>query len=163
MSLSLFWENIFKKDRQVWTIQEALKKNIVFKDLTPREINQIQNITHLRSYTASEAIFKQGEVGVGMYIISKGSVDIVYDDNRIATLKEDDFFGELALVEERGVRTATAIAKEDTQVIGFFKPDLIQIMNQTPEIGVKILFRVAQVIGTRLHETTALVKSQQRN
>jgi len=163
MSLSLFWENIFKKDRQVWTIQEALKKNIVFKDLTPREINQIQNITHLRSYTASEAIFKQGEVGVGMYIISKGSVDIVYDDNRIATLKEDDFFGELALVEERGVRTATAIAKEDTQVIGFFKPDLIQIMNQTPEIGVKILFRVAQVIGTRLHETTAPVKSQQRN
>ena len=163
MSVSLFWENIFKKDRQVWTIQEALKKNIVFKDLTPREINQIQNITHLRSYTASEAIFKQGEVGVGMYIISKGSVDIVYDDNRIATLKEDDFFGELALVEERGVRTATAIAKEDTQVIGFFKPDLIQIMNQTPEIGVKILFRVAQVIGTRLHETTALVKSQQRN
>jgi len=163
MSLSLFWENIFKKDRQVWTIQEALKKNIVFKDLTPREINQIQNITHLRSYTASEAIFKQGEVGVGMYIISKGSVDIVYDDNRITTLKEDDFFGELALVEERGIRTATAIAKEDTQVIGFFKPDLIQIMNQTPEIGVKILFRVAQVIGTRLHETTALVKSQQRN
>lgn len=163
MSLSLFWENIFKKDRQVWTIQEALKKNIVFKDLTPREINQIQNITHLRSYSASEAIFKQGEVGVGMYIISKGSVDIIYDDNRITTLKEDDFFGELALVEERGIRTATAIAKEDTQVIGFFKPDLIQIMNQTPEIGVKILFRVGQVIGTRLHETTALVKSQQRN
>jgi CRP/FNR family cyclic AMP-dependent transcriptional regulator len=163
MSLSLFWENIFKKDRHVWTIQETLKKNIVFKDLTPREINQIQNITHLRSYTASEAIFKQGEVGVGMYIISKGSVDIVYDDNRITTLKEDDFFGELALVEERGIRTATAIAKEDTQVIGFFKPDLIQIMNQTPEIGVKILFRVAQVIGTRLHETTVLVKSQQRN
>jgi hypothetical protein len=35
-------------------------------------------------------------------------------------------------------------------------------MNQTPETGVKILFRVAQVIGERLHETTALVKNQQR-
>lgn len=163
MSLSLFWDNIFKKDRRVWTIQEALKKNIVFKDLAPREINQIQAITHVRSYHPGEPIFKQGEVGVGMYIISKGSVEIMYDDNRITTLKEDDFFGELALVEERGIRTATAIAKDDTQLIGFFKPDLIQIMNQTPEIGVKILFRVAQVIGTRLHETTALVKTQQRN
>lgn len=163
MSLSLYWENIFKKDRRVWSIQEALKKNIIFKDLAPREINQIQAITHLRSYNTSEAIFKQGEVGVGMYIISTGSVDIIYDDNRITTLKEDDFFGELALVEEHGVRTATAVAKEDTQLIGFFKPDLIQIMNQTPEIGVKILFRVAQVLGTRLHETTALVKTQQRN
>lgn len=163
MSLALYWENIFKKDRRDWTVQEALKKNIVFKDLTPREINQVQPITHLRSYNTSEAIFKQGEVGVGMYIITKGSVDIIHDDNRITTLKEDDFFGELALVEERGVRTATAVAKEDTQLIGFFKPDLIQIMNQTPEIGVKILFRVAQVVGTRLHETTALVKTQQRN
>ncbi|MBL7554808.1 MAG: cyclic nucleotide-binding domain-containing protein [Bdellovibrionaceae bacterium] len=163
MSLSLFWDNIFKKDRRVWTIQEALKKNIVFKDLAPREINQIQVITHVRSYSPGEPIFKQGEVGVGMYIISKGSVEIIYDENRITTLKEDDFFGELALVEERGIRTATAIAKDDTQLIGFFKPDLIQIMNQTPEIGVKILFRVAQVIGTRLHETTALVKTQQRN
>lgn len=162
MSLSIYWENIFKKDRRIWTIQEALKKNIVFRDLAPKDISIIQNITHTRSYNATEAIFKQGEVGVGMYIITKGSVDIIYDDNRITTLKEDDFFGELALVEERGIRTATAIAKEDTQVIGFFKPDLIQLMNQQPEIGVKILFRVAQVIGTRLHETTNLVKAQQR-
>jgi CRP/FNR family transcriptional regulator, cyclic AMP receptor protein len=162
MSLSIFWENIFKKDRRVWSIQEALKKNVVFKDLNPREINLIQSITHIRNYQAGEAVFKQGEVGVGMYIISKGSVDIIYDDNRITTLWEGDFFGELALVEERGVRTATAVAKEDTQVIGFFKPDLISLMNQTPETGVKILFRVAQVIGERLHETTALVKNQQR-
>jgi CRP-like cAMP-binding protein len=161
--LTLFWENIFKKDRREWTIQEALKKNIVFQDLSLKEINIIQNITHVRRYSATEAIFKQGEVGVGMYIISKGSVEIIYDDSRITTLKEDDFFGELALVEERGIRMATAIAKEDTQVIGFFKPDLIQLMNQQPEIGVKILFRVAQVLGARLHEITALVKIKQRN
>ncbi len=74
-----------------------------------------------------------------MYIISRGSVDIIYEDNRITTLKTDDFFGEIVLVEDRGVRTATAMAKEDTQLIGFFKPDLIQIMNQQPEIGVKNL------------------------
>jgi signal-transduction protein with cAMP-binding, CBS, and nucleotidyltransferase domain len=73
MSLSIFWENIFKKDRRVWSIQEALKKNVVFKDLNPREINLIQSITHIRNYQAGEAVFKQGEVGVGMYIISKGS------------------------------------------------------------------------------------------
>lgn len=163
MSLSVFWDNIFKKDRRVRSITEALKKNIIFKDLSNKEVNLIQSITHFRSFHPGEIIFNQGEVGVGMYIISKGSVDIIYDESRITTLNEDDFFGELALVEEHGTRTATAVVKEDTELIGFFKPDLIQIMGQQPEVGVKILFRVAQVIGTRLHETSDLVKSLQRN
>ena len=163
MSLSIYWDNIFKKDRGVGSINDALARNIMFKDLSRTEVALVQSITHLRNYHPGEVIFKQSEVGVGMYIISKGSVDINYEENRITTLKEDDFFGELALVEERGIRIATATAKEDSQLIGFFKPDLTQIMNQHPDIGVKILFRVSQVIAARLHEATNLVKTLQRN
>ncbi len=163
MNISVYWDNIFKKDRSAWSINDALAKNIIFKDLSRKEVALIQSITHLRNYHPGEVIFKQGEVGVGMYIISKGSVDIVYEENRITTLKEDDFFGELALVEEHGKRIATATAKEESQLIGFFKPDLIQIMSQHPDVGVKILFRISQVIGARLHEAAKLVKSLQRN
>lgn len=163
MSLNIYWENLFRKDRKQLTILEALKKNILFKDLSLGELKLVQNIIHFRYYNPNEIVFKQGDVGVGMYIIIRGSVDIIYDDKHITTLKEDEFFGELALVEDHGIRTATALVKEDTQLLGFFKPDLLEITHRSPEIGVKILFRVAQVLGMRLHETTALVRTLRRD
>lgn len=163
MSFNIYWENIFKKDRKLLTVIDALKKNILFKDLSLGELRLVQNIIHFRHYSPNELVFKQGDVGVGMYIIIRGSVDIIYDDNHITTLKEDDFFGELALVEEHGQRTATALVKEETQLLGFFKPDLLEITHRSPEIGVKILFRIAQVLGIRLHETTALVRTLRRD
>lgn len=162
MSVNYYWENIFKKDRKQLTVIETLKKNILFKDLSVSEIKLVQNIIHFRKYSQGEMVFKQGDVGVGMYIIISGAVDVIYDEKYITTLKEDDFFGELALVEEHGLRTASALIKEDSQLLGFFKPDLLEITHQSPEIGVKILFRIAQVLGLRLHETTALVRTLRR-
>lgn len=163
MSINFYWENIFNKDRQQVTVLEALHKNILFKDLSLGELRLVQNIIHARNYNANEMVFKQGDVGVGMYIIIRGSVDIIYDDKHITTLKEGEFFGELALVEDHGIRTASALVKEETQLLGFFKPDMMEITHRNPEIGVKILFRVAQVLGIRLHETTALVRTLRRD
>ncbi|MCB0369256.1 MAG: cyclic nucleotide-binding domain-containing protein [Bdellovibrionales bacterium] len=163
MSLSVYWENIFNRDRKQLTIQETLKKNILFKDLSLGELKLVQNIIHFRQYSQNEFVFKQGDVGVGMYIIINGSVDIIYDRNHITTLKEDDFFGELALVEDHGKRTASALVKEESQLLGFFKPDLLEITHRNPEIGVKILFRIAQVLGLRMHETTALIRTLRRD
>ena len=47
-----------------------------------------------------------------------------------------------------------AIAGEDTSLIGFFKPDLLDILERRPAVGVKIALRLGEVIGRRLKETT---------
>ena len=145
----------------------ALKANILFKDLSAKELTFVQNILHLRKYQSGESVFKQGEVGVGMYIIVKGNVEIYLTDTKaaskdlqdvfITTLTEGDFFGELSLVEEDGIRTASAICKEECWLIGFFKPDLMEILERNPATGVKIVYRLAEVLGHRLKETTEKV------
>ncbi len=163
--MNFLWENIFKRFEKEQSILSVLSKNILFRNLNKRELRFIEKIVHIRKYRAREVIFRQNENGVGMYIIVKGKVDIsVIDDILversqekdvvITRLEAGDFFGELSLVEDSGRRSATSIAAEDTVLIGFFKPDLLEILERSPSTGVKVVFRLAEVLGRRLKETT---------
>lgn len=165
--VNALWENVFKKSDSddIWS---ALNKNILFHDLSRKELKFVRDIVHVREYRPGEKVFSQGEVGVGMYIIVRGMINIVVEDlsNQkterkrdipITRLSDGDFFGELSLVEENGRRNASAIASEDSKVIGFFKPDLMEIMERNTNIGSKIVFRLSEVLGRRLQKTTESV------
>jgi len=107
-----------------------------------------------------------------MYIIVKGRIEIFITDPAspseesrdifITQLLAGDFFGELSLVEDNGRRTATAIARDETTLIGFFKPDLVEILERGPSTGIKIVFRLAETLGRRLKETTDKVSELRR-
>lgn len=162
--MNILWDNIFRRPKRENDIRAVLKSNILFRDLTDRELQFVQDIVHVRRYHSGESVFRQGEVGVGMYIIIKGRVEIYvtdpaplqeeFRDIYITQLVDGDFFGELSLVEDNGRRTASSIARDETTLIGFFKPDLMEILERSPATGVKIVFRLAEVLGRRLKETT---------
>jgi CRP-like cAMP-binding protein len=170
--MNLLWDNIFKKEEKAQKISNVLSQNKLFGNLTKRELRIVEDLVHERHYRAGETIFRQGEIGIGMYIIAKGAVDISvaesddasesYRETLITKLKKGDFFGEIALVEDGGKRTAQAIATEDAILIGFFKPDLSVILQSYPAIGVKITTNLAEVLGRRLKSTTEKI-SQLRN
>ncbi len=161
--LKSLWENITR--RTIKSTSDILKESVLFQDLTQKELKFVTNIVHIRDYRAKEIIFRQSDAGYGMYIIADGSVNITVEDTYaedqteepeifITRLTTGDFFGELALVEENGKRSATATADENTQLIGFFKPNLFEMLERSPATGVKITLRLSEVLGKRLIETT---------
>lgn len=163
--MNYLWDNIFKKLERQQDIATILSNNILFRNLSRKELKFIENIIHIRKFRAGEIIFRQNETGVGMYIIVKGTVDISIIDDIflerdkekevvVTRLEPGDFFGELSLIEEVSKRSASATAAEDTVLIGFFKPDLLEILERSPSTGVKVIFRLAEVLGRRLKETT---------
>lgn len=166
------WENLFSKDAGKHTTYMALKNNILFSDLNPRELKLVEKIVNVRRYRPSEPIFKQGEVGVGMYIIIDGAVNISVEEldttssetrtHHVIQLKAGEFFGELALVENNGRRSASASSQEETTLIGFFKPDLVEIIDRNPTAGVKILMKLGEVLGIRLRETTSRITEMKK-
>lgn len=160
--MNYIWDNIFRRSADQ-TIHSVLAENILFRDLSDSELRFLERCVHVRHYHAGESVFRQGEVGVGMYLVVKGRVEIYVVDPTaseqsrevyITQLLANDFFGELSLVEENGRRTATAVAREETTLIGFFKPDLVEILSRRPAMGTKITLRIAEVLGRRLKETT---------
>jgi CRP/FNR family transcriptional regulator, cyclic AMP receptor protein len=161
------WDNFFRPVDQNQEVLEALRQTYIFNSLSKRELGFVQDTVHVRTFQAGESIFRQGEVGVGMYVLLKGSLDIFIDyffgenvsmrTQLVTRLKAGDFLGELSLVEHNSRRTATAVAVEESVLIGFFKPDLFEILERQPATGVKILLRLSEVLGRRLKETTIKV------
>ncbi len=164
--METLFRNFFKGDQKKKTIVNSLKQNVLFRDLSTSQLNSLADVVHFRNYRNQEVVFSQGDPGVGMYLIVNGRIDIYIEDGgieadqrkNICLLNEGDFFGEMALVENAGLRTATAISHGDSDLLGFFKPDLVEIINRSPEMGVKILWSLGQILSRRLNETTTKMK-----
>lgn len=164
---SAIWDNIFRRqDKKLSETALALSNVLVFNGLSRKELREVENIIHRREYQAGEAIFHQGDPGLGMYIIIQGRVRIVNNqdpDNLIvySELSDGDFFGDLALVDEAD-RSATALASADTRIIAFFRPELKDILTRFPSLGNKILMNLAKVTAQRLRKTNDLLTEVQQ-
>ena len=159
--MSILWENIFRlRKNKSDEIDDILVRIPIFQDLKTRELAVIKRILHTREYKAKESIFNEGEVGLGMYIIVKGNVRIVYssDHQVLAELSEGDFFGELSLLDE-SPRSATAIAATPCVLMCFFKPELLDLLERNPGLGTRILFKLAWTIGERLKSTNEQLRT----
>jgi CRP-like cAMP-binding protein len=170
--VNYIWDNYFRKGSAERSELEVLRNCYLFETLSKKELRFLKETVHVRNYRPGEIVFRQGELGIGMYIIVRGAIEI-FVENTIAEkpsestffvtrLTNGDFLGELSLIETNSRRTATAIASEETSLIGFFKPDLMDIIDRQPATGVKILIRLGEVLGRRLKETTIKVTELKR-
>jgi CRP/FNR family cyclic AMP-dependent transcriptional regulator len=163
MAIDPFWNNLFcRRERAGDDLYEVLSKVPIFQDLSRREFERIRGILHRRSFSADEAIVKEGDMGVGMYVILSGEVAILQETDEggmveLATFGEGDFFGDQVLLDE-SARTASAIARAQTRAVGFFRPDLLELIERNPHLGLKIVMRLSHMISVRLRHTNRLLK-----
>lgn len=152
------WSNIFSgKSRTQSREALALKHVPVFENLNNYELEQVKRLVHHRSYQPDEYVFRRNAPGEGMYIILKGNVEILdQNENSLAILEEGDFFGDLSLLDKEP-RSAHAIARDHSELLGFFRPDLETLIKRKPDLAVKIILNLAGVIGERLRKTNELL------
>jgi len=161
--MNALWGNIFKgKQEQDEEVLAVLGKLPIFTGLGKRELRAIERIMHRRSFQPDEVIFSQNVQGAGMYIIIKGKVNIVSEDSGhvMAELGDGEFFGELALLDE-SPRSATAVSKAASKVLGFFQPDLFSLTERNPRLGVKVITQLARIVGNRLRVTNDQLQAVQ--
>jgi CRP-like cAMP-binding protein len=155
-----FWGNIFRKPSgQKETVLVIMRRVPFFNGLTKSGLLEFQKLIHERTYRADETIFWEGEPGVGMYIVLEGQVGIFKEQGmqqreELARLQRGEFFGELALLDE-SPRSATAVAMEQSTILGLFRPDLMELIERKPRLGNKLLFNLAELIGERLKHTNS--------
>jgi CRP/FNR family cyclic AMP-dependent transcriptional regulator len=131
--------------------RDTLRAIPIFSDLSKRELAAVERILHLREFASGEVIFRQNEPGLGMYIIESGTVGIQVEGapETMTQLKDGEFFGELPLLDG-GERSATARASSHCRIYGFFRPDLLALIERDPQLGVKIVLSLASIISQRL-------------
>jgi CRP-like cAMP-binding protein len=156
------WANIFRLGARQQSLAEILQTIPLFQDLSPKELKLLQRAVHIRTYQPGESVFVETEPGAGMYVIRSGRVDIVLNHNKenlllLAELETGDFFGEMALLGD-SARSATALARERSELIGFFHPDLMEIITIQPSMGAKISLGLAKTLADRLRYTNAQLR-----
>ncbi len=161
-----YWKNIFinwgKEESETITI---IKKIPIFANLNHSELEEVTKLLHDRIYKPDEYIFKRHAPGEGMFIIHSGIVNIIVGEASgnsqvLAELSNGDFFGEMALMEDE-VRSAAALAKDHSRLLGFFRPDLEALIEINPLLGNKILQNLSKVVCTRLRKTNDLLMENQ--
>lgn len=90
-------------------------------------------------FTPGDTIVYKGDIGFDMFFISKGSVDVVSEDESIvyATLTTGQFFGEIALLFS-SPRTATIKAREYCDMYRLKKEIFDDILERYPDFEKQI-------------------------
>ncbi len=131
----------------------------IFEELNFRDLKKIELIVHERTFMPDEVIFYERQPGTGMYFVKKGLIRLTKTVDgvkvKIAELGDGEFFGEMSLLEEYP-RSAQATAVVKTEVLGIFRPDLLDLIGRHPRLGSKILMRLSKRLANRLRKTTEM-------
>ncbi len=119
-----------------------LKQIPIFSSLSDQHVEKIREIIEEIAVNKGAAIFRQGESGDAFYIIISGKIKISKreesEEKTITILKEGEFFGEMALLEE-APRMASAICAEDAKLYKISQKNFGYIMLLNPAISLKIM------------------------
>lgn len=117
------------------------------------KVTLFRNSSEFRSFKAGEIIFGEGTEGNEMFVVRKGQVALKINGKVLATIDEDETFGEMALIDHR-TRSATAEALTDCEVVPIDSRRFLFLVQQTPNFALIML----QIMAQRLRTMDAGVK-----
>jgi CRP/FNR family cyclic AMP-dependent transcriptional regulator len=114
---------------------------------------------HLRLFDAEATIFREGEEGAEMYIITQGRVEIRKATGpsaakTLTTLQAGDLFGEMALID-RKPRSATAVAVEPTKVLVLNENLFDRMLVANPDFA----RRMIRILSDRIRRANQVIQS----
>ena len=124
---------------------EVLQRVPLFADLSEREARQIARLFKARRFAKGETVIKEGSGGAAFFVIESGEATVFIRGKKHSTLKPDDYFGEIALIDE-GTRMATITATSDLVCYGLTYWDFRPVVKANGVLGWKLLQRMAKML-----------------
>lgn len=136
---------------------ELLKNIYLFKELNPKELEQLSELVKVETLAPREEIFAEGDKAASLFIIKYGSVQIKRsgkdDGVEVARLATGSHFGEMSFVDGEP-RSATAITIEKTELMKIDFGDLTAFFDKNPGVAVKCYRSLSLFLCGRLRMTT---------
>jgi CRP/FNR family cyclic AMP-dependent transcriptional regulator len=148
--------------------EEIIKETFIFNDLDEQEVAGILKIAKERRFSKGETIMQEGQEGDSMYIVADGDVevsktlamkggegDFTKREKILKRFKAEDnvVFGEIAMIDREN-RSASVVTTTDCILLEIRREDLLGLMEKRPQMGIKILKRIAQLLASRLRQSS---------
>jgi CRP/FNR family transcriptional regulator len=128
--------------------EDALARVDLFSSLPKKELKDLAAYCREGKYSPGSVLISQGEQGVGLSILTKGTVRITRANSPdgaeevLGTAGEGDVIGEMALLDDLP-RSATVTAVDDVSVLSLplweFRRILRRILSSDPDVGLDLL------------------------
>src|SRR5678815_2385291 len=121
----------------------TLRSCQLFTGLPPKDLQDIAEVTIIKSLAKGDYLFHEGDSAVGFYIVQRGAVNVhrvnaAGKEQIIHVFRTGESFAEVALASEKGY-PADARALENTQVLLVQKEGILALLRRQPELALRML------------------------
>ena len=135
------------RERDGGAVVERLSAVDIFAPLSPEETAMLAGAAVRHVFAPGEIVIRAGEPGSSMFVVHHGRVSVQISDNgrprTVATLKEGDFFGEMALFTGEP-RTANVVAVEETEVLEIGHGAMKKVFDTNPDLVESLSFIMSE-------------------
>lgn len=137
-----------------------LDKVEIFDGLTEQEMNALTASSIVRSYPKNTVIINENDHADSLYIIESGRVKVYCSDKNgkefiMSTLGPEDYFGELALLDD-DKRSASVRTMEKSNFSIIYKEDFHKVLAQQPNIAKTLIRNLTKQVRKLTKDVKAL-------
>jgi CRP/FNR family cyclic AMP-dependent transcriptional regulator len=129
---------VLRRDAKV----ELLKRVPLFAQCTKGELARVAALADEVDLREGKVLTAEGERGREFFVLVEGTADVRRRGRKVNTMKDGDFFGEIALVADRP-RTATVTATSPVRVLVVTDVAFRQLLQKVPSIQAKVMAALA--------------------
>jgi len=122
---------------------ESLRRVPLFAGLDRKELELLARLAKEQRYDPGATIVKSGASGHGLYIIKEGSVSVVRDGQKVASMGPGQFFGEMSVLDG-GPRTADVKADTSTVCLTLISWEIKPLLMDNAAISYKMLLEMVK-------------------
>ncbi len=130
-----------------------LAETALLNGLDPEQCAQVLAVLHEKRLGAGELLFREGDAGNALYVLTEGLISIVAAGSsqrqRFLTVPPGMMFGETAMLDGSG-RTAAAVADRASVVHRLDKAALESLSANDPKLGQRLALNIAIHLAERL-------------
>jgi len=139
-------------------IIEALQRCEIFSTIDETDIAKIASLCQEEVRKPGDTVLTQGEFGTRIYLIMEGQVALVRSVSlggregsmTVDLLGKGRGLGWSSLLCNPCSVSASAVCQKSTKLISLSGTELRAMLEANPELGFKVMDRLAQVVGNRL-------------
>lgn len=142
---------------------EELKQIAVLQAMDGDALASLAAVLEQKDYAEGETVFAEGDPGDSMYFIVRGRIRIEKRaqatggvHKTLAVLEAGDYFGEMALLDQKP-RSAAAVAAGAATVLRLSKAAFDQMQGESSVAGTSVLFAMIRTSSERIRRLSAQV------
>jgi len=140
----------------------------IFAELPDEELNRLMSELTVVNLKSGEVLFREGDPGEHLYVVVSGALEIVMGPGNeseviINIVGEEEYIGEMSLLQPDGHRTTGARARGDVTLLSMSRKQFQDLLRRHPELAKSMIAVLSQrLVNTNVQTVRGLTEKNRQ-